>query len=385
MPLPRGQLQRHRSCGIRAAPAEERRRRARALSHVHDERRRAAPSSSPPSRRWTVSSAACRRWSGPHSAPASSPHPRRRRPSLRSRAAPPRRRWPDAAHQSRTRDPAAPSWRRRCTALPASAARSCVTRSSAWAAASARPTALPAPRDAATRSTSISCSTPRPSSRRGALGAALRRISAPRPGRPRRGAAARHRAAHHRLRRREVPGLRHLRPRLPGRGDRGAAAEGGRRALRGGDPARGRRHDDGDGPMSAASVDGAKAADQRPLVLLCECAGTMANVDFDRLETHAGRQRRYQTRPALVQPRGPGPAARADGGRRRAAARLRRLLAGLRRAPLPEAPGARPPARDRRHPRGLQLGPRRRHRRRHRQGHAHRRLVDRLSRTRRPT
>ena len=41
--------------------------------------------------------------------------------------------------------------------------------------------------------------------------------------------------------------------------------------------------------MSAASGNGAKAAVQRPLVLLCECAGTMANVDFDRLETHAGR------------------------------------------------------------------------------------------------
>ena len=38
-------------------------------------------------------------------------------------------------------------------------------------------------------------------------------------------------------------------------------------------------------------------------------------------------------------------------------------------------------ARDRRHPRGLQLGARRRRRRRHRQGAAHRRLVDRLSRT----
>ena len=56
--------------------------------------------------------------------------------------------------------------------------------------------------------------------------------------RPRRGAGARHRLPHHRLRRREVPGLRHLRPRLPGRRDRGAAAEGGCRAVPAG---RGRR------------------------------------------------------------------------------------------------------------------------------------------------
>ncbi len=39
--------------------------------------------------------------------------------------------------------------------------------------------------------------------------------------------------------------------------------------------------------MSAGNG-GAPLADPRPLVLLCECAGTMKNIDFDRLETHAG-------------------------------------------------------------------------------------------------
>ena len=67
-------------------------------------------------------------------------------------------------------------------------------------------------------------------SRRGELGARPAAPHAARARRPRRGAGARHRLPHHRLRRREVPGLRHLRPRLPGRGHRGAAAEGGRRA-----------------------------------------------------------------------------------------------------------------------------------------------------------
>ena len=30
---------------------------------------------------------------------------------------------------------------------------------------------------------------------------------------------------------------------------------------------------------------------ERPLVLLCECAGTLKNLDFDRLEMHVGSVR----------------------------------------------------------------------------------------------
>lgn len=39
-----------------------------------------------------------------------------------------------------------------------------------------------------------------------------------------------------------------------------------------------------------ASSNGATPAPERPLVLLCECAGTMANIDFDELQARAGRQ-----------------------------------------------------------------------------------------------
>ena len=53
----------------------------------------------------------------------------------------------------------------------------------------------------------------------------------------------------------------------------------------------------------------------RPLVLLCECAGTLKNIDFDRLEQHAGLHADVHPRHPLVQPRRPGAAARADGGR----------------------------------------------------------------------
>lgn len=38
------------------------------------------------------------------------------------------------------------------------------------------------------------------------------------------------------------------------------------------------------------SASARKHAPQRPLVLICECAGTMKNIDFDRLEAHAGQQ-----------------------------------------------------------------------------------------------
>jgi len=37
----------------------------------------------------------------------------------------------------------------------------------------------------------------------------------------------------------------------------------------------------------AAGSNGSGGASQRPLVLLCECAGTMSNIDFDSLERHA--------------------------------------------------------------------------------------------------
>ena len=122
----------------------------------------------------------------------------------------------------------------------------------------------------------------------------------------------------------------------------------------------------------------------RPLVLLCECAGTLTNIDFDRLEQHAGlhadviRGTHWCSRVGQAQMLELMDAGAGGEAGRRAAARLRRLLRRLRRAPLPEAPGARPPARDRRHPRGLQLGPRRRRRRGHRQGRPRHRLVDRL-------
>ena len=33
---------------------------------------------------------------------------------------------------------------------------------------------------------------------------------------------------------------------------------------------------------------GVGVASERPLVLLCECAGTLTNIDFDRLERHVG-------------------------------------------------------------------------------------------------
>ena len=115
-------------------------------------------------------------------------------------------------------------------------------------------------------------------------------------------------------------------------------------------------------------------APARPLVLLCECAGTLRNIDFDRLEQHASLHADVLRGTHWCSRGGQAQLLRADGGRR-PAARLRRLLAGLRRAPAAEALRARPPAGDRRHPRGLQLGPRRRRRRRDRQGHADRRLV----------
>ncbi len=42
--------------------------------------------------------------------------------------------------------------------------------------------------------------------------------------------------------------------------------------------------------MSTAKKNGHGATDQRPLVLLCECAGTMANIDFDTLAKQTGKQ-----------------------------------------------------------------------------------------------
>ena len=44
--------------------------------------------------------------------------------------------------------------------------------------------------------------------------------------------------------------------------------------------------------MSPASTSGAATgpATARPAVLLCECAGTMANVDFDELAMFVGRE-----------------------------------------------------------------------------------------------
>ena len=41
----------------------------------------------------------------------------------------------------------------------------------------------------------------------------------------------------------------------------------------------------------------------RPLVLLCECAGTLDNIDFDQLEQHAGLHADVAPRHPLVQPR----------------------------------------------------------------------------------
>ena len=119
---------------------------------------------------------------------------------------------------------------------------------------------------------------------------------------------------------------------------------------------------------------------ERPLVLLCECAGTLKNIDFDRLEQHVGlhadvmRGDHWCSRVGQAQML---ELMEAGDGRQLVFAGC---SPGLRRAALPEAHGARPAARDRRHPRGLQLGARRRRRRRHRQGGAHHRLVDRLPR-----
>ncbi|MGE5229160.1 MAG: hypothetical protein ACM3MJ_05495, partial [Deltaproteobacteria bacterium] len=40
-------------------------------------------------------------------------------------------------------------------------------------------------------------------------------------------------------------------------------------------------------PLTSSNDNGVATA-ERPLVLLCECAGTLTNIDFDRLEQHAG-------------------------------------------------------------------------------------------------
>ena len=55
--------------------------------------------------------------------------------------------------------------------------------------------------------------------------------------------------------------------------------------------------------------------DRRPLVLLCECAGTMANIDFDALEERLAPQADVLRGAHWCCPRGPGAPARAHGDR----------------------------------------------------------------------
>ena len=258
-----------------------------------------------------------------------------------------------------------PAAARFAAAAPASAARSCATRSSAWAAASAPRTARRAPRSAGDMF-DVQPAARRPGrSRRGALGAALRRLM-----------------------RHEPDGLVEVPARVTVYRTIVYDAE---QCLGCGTCARGCPAEAIEArPPQAAAAQHERRREQRqrnaPRRHGAAPAGAALRVRRHHAQ-HRLRRARGAGRPAgrrrprhpLVQPRGPGAACcelmEAGGGR---AARLRRLLRGLRRPPLPEAPGARPAAGGRRHPRGLQLGARRRRGRRHRQGGAHHRLVDRL-------